>query len=172
MRERNSLSLPLFVSQSVKMQFIEADRSFDQLLKKIMSCFVAWSLTQVFCCSRPKVSISGTTNGLLSVSNINNWALGCALTCNSFCLSRLSSASTQVSHLLRELHYSTIHWSRCPILSDHQCSVQSDYYLHGRLVWSNQFAQPKPSSSVQWPAYPMPLPPYISANSTWIFMKL
>ena len=67
-------------------------------------------------------------------------------------LSDLSLISTQVSHLLRELHYSTIYWSWCPMLSNHQRSVQSDYYLHGRVVWSSQFAQPKPSSAVPCPA--------------------
>ena len=65
-----------------------------------------------------------------------------------------------------------IHWSWCPMLSNHQCSVQSDYYSHGRVVWSSQFAQPKHSSAVPCPAHPMPISPYFSANSTQIFMKL
>ena len=43
----------------------------------------------------------------LALAFVLAWA-GCALTCNSS-LSDLSLISTQVSHLLRELHYNTIH---------------------------------------------------------------
>ena len=64
------------------------------------------------------------------------WAQGFALTCFSshhlIIISLLKSAIYSGSYTTVQM----IHWNGCPTLSDHQCSFQSDYYLHGRVVWS------------------------------------